>query len=875
MSQIFSSERRAILRRRGVTIRAGFPIIVLLLLVCAVGAWAAEPYAQMWKGEELWKFGGGKFAGNPKHWQGMAGSTIGLKYSGKGPLPEPVEFVIPLEKPLPLGTYRLFVKNFYVGNMEATLGDITHPLRIRRYDWTPGTLFEVNAPVDKIVLRCFPSRIVADTGVKQTQPYIVQGVFLTTASDKVPIRGGEVITSLPDDVPPAKQGNYLANASFECGIFPWGKPYGVSAVYGAANIDSTIAAEGKCSLKIRSGENFGVESPMHRLPAGDYTLSFYAKAEKPVELEASVKGLTEDLKGYVKAGLNKRFTLTSDWKRYSLSGRIKPLPGALYTVQLLGRHQPTAAVWLDGVQLENGGMHDFRQALPREAGCTCEVPGNIFYEGEGSDIDLLVSDNTGAQEAQVDYRVVDYWGQEVDRGTKTVAIEGNRGKLRVPVYAAKRGLFRATFKLDDSTSEFVYSVIPANRHLDDFYPQGSLGVDSGFKPDQLAILKRANFNWVITKMLGRWNEVEPEEGQYRFDPAAIQAADQAKMTVLIQLLRSPTSPPTWIKPYVKPKGGAAWVEHQKYLDKWAAFVRATVENYKGSVHDWEIDNEPNSGSTGAEYGELLKRSSAEIRQLDPKATIAGFSGGGFAQEFYQEAIETAGPGTFDVLSVHFYGNETNRMHAFSELLKQEGKPGWNTETGITCPTLFRSLPNFESLRQKEYWSNIERDMRTFTTHSVQNYLLSRSVAGLERYFYYFQRFANDGPSQPTTWFGNGKELAEFDGSLRANGVGLAIASHFMDEAKYHGPVGLDPRVEMHLFEKEKQSVGFCWSRQELTLVLDVEGANGISFHDIMGNKITGGRVMLSQSPVYFTSNASVADVAKMLDAIKVSSRAEH
>lgn len=61
----------------------------------------------------------------------VPGADLSFHYSGKGPLPEPKEFVIPLEKPLPLGTVaHLPFKNFYVGKMEAT----TQTLETRHYD---------------------------------------------------------------------------------------------------------------------------------------------------------------------------------------------------------------------------------------------------------------------------------------------------------------------------------------------------------------------------------------------------------------------------------------------------------------------------------------------------------------------------------------------------------------------------------------------------------------------------------------------------------------------------------------------------------------------------------------------------------------------
>lgn len=873
-SVVFDRLRSFLLKRSAVPI--GLLILMAMTLAWTVVA-APPPFSQMWKGKEMWQFGGGKYTGPQKSWKDMPGSLLRFNYSGKGPLPAPIDLVIPLEKPLPLGAYRLFVKNSsYLGKMEATVGDITHPLMIRRFDWTPGTTFEVNEPVDKITLRYYPNRIVADTGAEQNQKYIVQGVFLTTERDKVPVRGGEIVTSVPNETPARKDGNYLANASFECGVFPWGKPYGVSGVDDAANLDNTTAVDGKTSLKIQAGKNFGLESPLCRLAPGDYTLSFYAKAEKPVELNVAVEGLTEDLKNYANAGLNKRFKLTPQWQRYSLKGQVKLLPGSLYTVRFVGRNQPLAAVWFDGLQLENGQLHDFRPAAVREVGYVCNVPGNIFYEGQGSDIDLIVSDSSGAKQDTVNYRVVDYWGQEMEKGTKTVTIDGKLGKVPVPVYAAKRGLFRATFTLDRSTNEMVYSVLPVNTHLKSFYPQGSLGVDSSFGAEGLAILKRANFNWVISKMLGRWNAHEIEKGQYQFDEAAAPAADHAKISVMVQPCLTMAGRPQWLKDLAKPRGGAEWKaeNRQKYMDDWAAFIGVLAEKYKGSVHDWEIENEPNYTYSGAEYGEILKRASAEIRRVDPKATIAGFSGGGFNEKFYRDGIAVAGPSAFDVMSVHFYGNQTDRMRDFAELVKQEHKAAWNTETGATCPTFFKSLQVFESMQQPDYWRIADIEMHRLTVHAVQNYLLSRSVAGMERYFYYFQRFANASPSQPTASFGNGKELAEFDGSLRGSGVGLSIASHFLDEAKYRGPVELDNRIEMHVFDKGDGTVGFCFAKDQSTLMLDVGRASDVSFYDIMGNKIAAAKIALAESPIYFTCSTSATDVVGILKSIAVSAKAD-
>jgi len=176
-----------------------FPRIIALILASVpvltasvVAQQAQKPaLTRIWAGEEMWQFGGKQHKGDPaKSWRLIPGSKLTLTYSGTGPLPKPVEFVIPLEKPLPLGTvYYLSVKNWYVGKMEATLGDITQALETPRYDWTPVARFEPNAPVDKITLRYFPSTLVADTGKAQEQPYVVQGRVYQHRADPGSIRG--------------------------------------------------------------------------------------------------------------------------------------------------------------------------------------------------------------------------------------------------------------------------------------------------------------------------------------------------------------------------------------------------------------------------------------------------------------------------------------------------------------------------------------------------------------------------------------------------------------------------------------------------------------------------------------------------------------
>jgi Carbohydrate binding domain len=832
----------------------------------------SAPTTRMWKGQEMWQFGGGKYKGEGDDWRSMPGATIGMRYAGKGPLPPPIEFAIPLEKPLPLGTYRLFVKNFHLGKMEATLGDITLPLTIRRFDWTPGVTFETNAPVEKIVLRYFPVRIVADTGAKQEQYYIIQGVFLTTDMHQVPIRAGEIVTSVPQEKPPLKAGNYLQNAGFECGLYPWGKANGYSGYVLPQQLDTTTAAEGKTSLKMTPLGTWAVESKMVPLAPGPYTLSFYAKADKPVRLGAAVYGATEDLKGDAPTGVGRTVELTDQWKRYSAAGRIESKPGLLYTVRFGGTQEAPANVWLDAVQLENGAEATaFRPAQAVEAGLVCDLPGRIVYEGQPGDATLLVYGPSGPASATVRWRIVDYWGKDVAGDQKQIPLAKDHAQLPFALFAGQRGIFRVLLSVGQTTSELTYSVLPPNSHLDSDYPQGTLGVDTHFDPAHLAILKRANFNWAISKFLGRWPLVEPKEGRFKFDDEGVAAARRAKMLLVIQPLNIDWAAQDWIRPYWKPGGGALWEagKRQFYMQHWATYIEKLVGHFKDSVKHWEIENEPNYVYAAEEYAELLKLASERIRRVDPQATVVAVAGGGYREAYYEKVIQAVGTNCFDVVSVHFYGNEVPVHRSFAEYLKKGGLRGWNTETGATCPTFYSTLPDFESLRQKEYPDILQRDVQKLSAYSAQNYLLSRSRGGMERWFHYFARGTNAGPSQHTSRFGGGKELTEYDGALRANAVALSIASHFVDEATYHGPVDLDKRLQMVVFAKGGASVGCCWASAGQPLRLS-RLPRELTFYDIMGNKQTAESLTVTDSVIYFTGRTSPDECAKGLQTITVS-----
>lgn len=853
---------QAVFSRR---MRHGIAAAALAAAVCGpAAAGEGQRFSKMWLGKDLWQFGGGKYQGRTDDWRSMAGAVVSLKYSGKGEIPPPIEFSLEMDRPLPMGEYYLFVKNFYRGKMEITLGNVTKRAEIKRFDWTPAVHFEIQTPADqtrKIVLRYFPT-MPRDSGVKESQGYIIQGVFLTSDKYEQPFEEGRIIRLRPKSTPVARAGNYLQGASFESGFgHGWGKSVGAFLILGPGTLDSTTAAHGQYSLKIplcraAAGYILPLESRFYELnPQKKYSLSVSLKADRPVKVGVGLTALPKDLsRSQGRGGLSKTFDIGTQWARYNVTGELNQEVAAyLYAVQFSAQEAALATIWIDAVQLEEGDATPFQPCGEVEVGWLCPVPGHIYYDVEPAPLTLRFYNPKKLVTATLEYAVEDYYGATAEKGTRSIDLGGRENvDLPLDLYQARRGIFRAVFRCGKAEeAEFVYAVLPPNAHLNEFYPAGTLGADTGAPAEGLRILKRANFNWIMSKSAVRWYAVEPQRGQYRFDDTLVKDAQAEKLMVMLQFLNPDWGVQPWLKPLMKVHHQAVWPEpqRQQYLAVWSDFIKASVAHYRPWVRHFEIENEPNAEWLSDDYGHLLKSAHAAVKAANPEAVVIGFAGGGFSEKYYEEAIATAGRGSFDIASTHFYHANADIHASFARFLKKRNCPGWNTETGPSCPSFYANLPTFDSLTREDFRDWTLDLMRKTTRQNANNYLMTMSIGGMEKYMYYFCRFANASPTQPQLRQGSTKDCVEFDGALRANGVALSIASHFLDGGKYVGPWSKEA-VEAQLFARSSETVGFLWLKDGKSIA--PRGGN-LALFDIMGNRLEAGKAHRpADGPVYFT-----------------------
>ena len=100
------------------------------------------------------------------------------------------------------------------------------------------------------------------------------------------------------------------------------------------------------------------------------------------------------------------------------------------------------------------------------------------------------------------------------------------------------------------------------------------------------------------------------------------------------------------------------------MNNWQEMVRSNVRKYKNTVYFWEIWNEPNMTAlrfrygTPQEYLELLKTTSAIIRQENPNAQIImNTDMGDRESSTFTEALMALNPEPYyDILSLHPYGS---------------------------------------------------------------------------------------------------------------------------------------------------------------------------------------------------------------------------
>ena len=164
-----------------------------------------------------------------------------------------------------------------------------------------------------------------------------------------------------------------------------------------------------------------------------------------------------------------------------------------------------------------------------------------------------------------------------------------------------------------------------------------------------------------------WGQVEPAPGEFRWDAvdallSQLDATGDGDLEVWITLCSSSpwaTRQPTDFLPPSPARDQSAYAE----------FVRQVVSRCAGRVRYWQCDNEPSNtdllwAGTAQEYVEQLATMYRVVKDVDPAAAVVlggcGYdvlaSAPGSAQRRFFDYLADAGRDSYDLFSVHLYGD---------------------------------------------------------------------------------------------------------------------------------------------------------------------------------------------------------------------------
>jgi hypothetical protein len=757
-----------------------------------------------------------------------------------------IDAIVKLPRTLQPGRYFLFARGFsYDANFAINFASGTGLSKFVLMNdrdanaaWTDRAVLDLSVPAETIGIR-----VNRNPDIAGEQKVLLMGLYITTNEREIVDRYSTAIKlikpAVMDPMPPIK-GNLVVDGGFECGI---DASFGFDGRRTVAPIWDPVERCMKIPLWHAAndyGDNMRLVSRVYHLrPNRKHTVSMAVKVTAPgkqVSVALMLKNsfpLPEGAPPHDHIG--NWISATDQWQALSGSGNVLDYPTPDYHIVIEANELEGAYLCVKNVQLEEGDFTPFTPAAPIEAGIViANQPGNVFYEDEAITGTLNAVNHSGAPiSATWRCEVYDYMNRLVREDSRVLAISGRTHTSKVVLGAGLRGIFRVVSwieGLNHTTKEIVFSVVP--RPTSTGSDQASfMGIHPQFTDAQFATLRALGFKWArVMSPAGffRWSNVEPVEGQIVWFDEELKRAKGAGFTVLGTIGTNEF----W------PKWAETTIAGNKVpdLEKWGSFVKRLASHYKDLVSWWEIWNEPHF--TPAYYASLLRVAVDAIEQASPRAKIVAMGGiprqqmGDFIAAIEELYPKWGWRKHVDAVSTHNYpGNEPpENLADIAKTIEV-----WNTETGV-WDRGFYAGPNSSFVRWGKALFPAQDAVRFYdgmlesANQTAQNFLRT-IAAGQKKYFYYDSRAAAapDYPRSHTTLF-------EYDGTVRAKGIALAIAGNLIDKAKTVGNLAADPGVYVLGFETAKGPIAALWTNDgKRRLVTIGFKSYQVRWMDLMGN----------------------------------------
>jgi hypothetical protein len=425
---------------------------------------------------------------------------------------------------------------------------------------------------------------------------------------------------------------------------------------------------------------------------------------------------------------------------------------------------------------------------------------------------------------ELNWKLRDWEGNEVGKGKQTLAVpaksEPVEFKLQIrEVDRAHRKFLEAEISLEipgQEVAPVLAAWVATSKEKGDatLEPESPFGMGLylnryGGDAGGLALMERAaqmardaGVKWSREDF--SWGRIERQRGQFDWTYYDNLVACARRNGITVYAIVGYWT--RWTKPYTS-----------EGIDDYAKFLKVMVQRYQKEIKQWEIWNEPNiffwDGPKDL-YAELLIKSYAAIKEIDPGAQVLGLSTAGIDRKFISRMLELKTP--FDILTIHPYRSQLNDLAFIDDLKKVsdqvklpdgQRRPVWLTEMGWATHTPHNTL-------RQDFAANTLRAQAELIARSY----LCAIVSGVEpRTFWY--DFRNDGDDP--IYFEHQMGIVYNDFRPKPAYVAYATLTHLLRGKRLFGPIPAPQGVLAFNFRPAAGSSGetiALWSPQADTRV---------------------------------------------------------
>ena len=305
-------------------------------------------------------------------------------------------------------------------------------------------------------------------------------------------------------------------------------------------------------------------------------------------------------------------------------------------------------------------------------------------------------------------------------------------------------------------------------------------------------------------------------------------------------------PPDWMRSSKLGMGGSSRGKGMRLVDpaKYAAYVKAVVEHYKGRVNMWEIWNEPGVKMRIEEYMPLQEAAYKAAKEANPDSRIYGLCGtwdvGGDTYGWVKSGIALGAANSMDAVTIHGYHvpsrdyvEQVRRLVRQGtgrdmEILDSESGAGLVTLydghfTGLAFPGMLNS-----PLKKASWMANLQLSVLAHGGSRQSWFNMTAYMGGLARHDF---------------------SLLEYDGAPSMAFIANNVLIDRLSGGDFVKTIELGGGVVIYVFDVKGKGMAMLWADDKPQILEIPISSDAIRLENLGGQKCEpksdGGRVLLS------------------------------